>query len=133
MFKWDEEYSVGIQVIDVQHKELFKLLNKLLEAMKQGHASSVTSEIILELEKYAVLHFQKEEFFFHRFSFSGTEEHIREHQLFIQKVTSLKADLKSGKVIMSFELLNFLKEWIDHHILKVDKEYSECFKQNGLR
>lgn len=133
MFKWDEEYSVGIQAIDTQHKEIFKLLNKLLEAMKQGQAGHVTNEIILELEKYAVLHFQKEEFFFHRFSFSGAEEHIREHQMFIQKVISLKADLKSGKIIMSFELLNFLKEWIDHHILKVDKEYSECFKQNGLR
>jgi len=133
MFQWNEKYSVGIQVVDVQHKELFKLLNKLLEAMKQGYASNVTNEIIMELEKYAVLHFQKEEFFFHRFSFSGTEEHIREHQHFIQKVTSLKADLKSGKIIISFELLNFLKDWIDHHILIVDKQYSECFKQNGLQ
>jgi len=133
MFQWEEKYSVGIQSIDNQHKEIFKHLNSLLEAMKQGKAENVTFQIIIELEKYAVVHFQKEEFFFHRFNFSGSAEHILEHQLFIQKITTLKTDLKSGKTALSFELLNFLKEWIDHHILVADKAYSECFRQNGLK
>ena len=133
MFQWDEKYSVGIQSIDSQHKEIFLHLNKLLEAMKQGQASAVITPIILELEKYAVLHFQKEEFFFQRFNFQGSAEHIREHQDFKSKIVSLKSDLESGKITMTFELLSFLKEWIDHHILVVDKQYSECFRQNGLQ
>jgi len=133
MFKWDDKYSVGIQSIDNQHKEIFEILNKLLEAMKLGHGSDVTTEIILELERYAVIHFQKEEFFFQRFNFHGSVEHITEHQNFIKKVAVLKPDLKSGKLTLTFELLNFLKEWIDHHILIVDKQYSECFLQNGLK
>jgi len=133
MYKWEEKYSVGIQSIDNQHKELFKLLNNLLNAMKQGQASNVTTQIVLELEKYAIIHFQKEEYFFQRFNYSGTAAHINEHQIFIKKVTDLKADLKSGKIALTFELLNFLKDWIEHHILEVDKGYSECFLQNGLK
>jgi hemerythrin len=133
MFQWDEKYSVGIQSIDSQHKEIFLHLNKLLEAMKLGQASDVITPIILDLEKYAVLHFQKEEFFFQRFNFQGSAEHIKEHYDFTKKVISLKEDLKSGKVTLSFELLNFLKDWIDHHILIVDKQYVECFRQNGLK
>lgn len=133
MFQWDDKYSVGIQSIDNQHKEIFQILNKLLEAMKMGHSSDVTSQIILELERYAIIHFQKEEFFFQRFNFQGSADHIREHNDFTEKVASLKADLKSGKITLSLELLNFLKEWIDHHILVIDKQYSECFRKNGLR
>jgi len=133
MFKWDDKYSVGIQSIDNQHKEIFEALNRLLEAMKMGQGSDVTDQIILELERYAVNHFQKEEFFFQRFNFQGSTEHITEHQNFIKKVAFLKSELKSGKLTLSFELLNFLKEWIDHHILVVDKQYSECFRQNGLK
>lgn len=133
MYNWELKYSVGIQSIDNQHKEIFKLFNRLLQALKQEQASSVTTQIILELEQYAVMHFQKEEFFFQRFAFSGTADHIKEHQLFIQKVTSLKSDLKTGKIALTFELLNFLKEWIEHHIMVVDKEYTECFQQNGLK
>lgn len=133
MFEWDEKYSVGIQSIDSQHKEIFRHLSKLLEAMKQGQASDVITPIILELERYAALHFQKEEFFFQRFNFLGAAEHIKEHQRFKEKVASLKDDLKSGKITLSFELLNFLKDWIDHHILIIDKQYVDCFRQNGLK
>jgi hemerythrin len=133
MFQWDEKYSLGIKSIDNQHKELFLHLNKLLEAMKQGQANEVIDQVILEVERYAIIHFQKEEFFFKRFNFPSSDEHIKEHQEFTNKVSGLKADLKSGKITMTFELLSFLKEWIDHHILVVDKQYSECFRQNGLQ
>jgi len=133
MYEWENKYSVGIQSIDSQHKEIFKFMNNLLVAMKEGKASKLTLQIILELEKYALVHFQKEEFFFNRFNYSGTAEHIEEHHIFIRKVAELKSDLNSGKITLTFELLNFLKDWIDHHILEVDMKYSECFRQNGLK
>ncbi len=133
MYIWEKKYSVGVQSIDIQHEKIFRLLSSLLEAMKEGQANSVTTQIILELEQYAVTHFQKEEYFFHRFNYSGAEKHISEHQLFKQKIAELKAELNRGAIAVSFELLNFLKGWIEHHILEVDKEYSECFLQNGLK
>jgi methyl-accepting chemotaxis protein/hemerythrin len=133
MFHWDEKYSVGIQSIDNQHKEIFGILNKLLEAMKMGYGNDVTTQIIQELERYAVIHFQKEEFFFQRFKYQSSTEHIAEHQYFIKKIAILKPDLKSGKMTLTIDLLNFLKDWIEHHILIVDKQYSECFRQNGLK
>lgn len=133
MFQWDDRYSVGIQSIDNQHREIFVVLEKLVEAMKKGHASDVTNQIVVDLERYAVNHFQKEEYFFQRFNFPGSAMHINEHQNFIKKITALKSDLKSGKITLTFDLLSFLKEWIDHHILVVDKQYSECFRQNGLQ
>lgn len=133
MFQWDDKYSVGVQSIDNQHKEIFDILSKLLNAMKMGQGNDVTTQIILELDRYAVIHFQKEEFFFKRFNYQGSAEHIIEHQDFTKKVAILKPDLKSGKMTVSFELLNFLKDWIDHHILVIDKQYSECFRLNGLK
>jgi len=133
MFQWEEKYSVGIQSIDNQHKEIFKYLNELLQAMKEGKAENVTTRIVLELTKYAKIHFQKEEFFFQRFNYSETIEHMREHQLFIEKVESFKSEFKAGKITLTFELLSFLKDWIDHHIMEVDKRYMECFQKNGLR
>jgi len=133
IYQWEDEFSVGVQSIDNQHKELFRLINELLQAMKQGKASNITTQIIMDLEKYAIVHFQKEEFFFQRFNYKGAAEHIREHQLFIQKVATLKAEIKTGKITITFELFNFLKDWIEHHIQEVDKAYSKCFIENGLK
>jgi hemerythrin len=133
MYQWEEKYSTGIQSIDNQHKEIFNYLNSLLDAMKLGQADKIIYQIVLELEKYSIVHFQKEEFFFQRFNYSGAKEHIREHQFFIQKVASIKSELRAGKKVISIELLNFLKGWIDNHILVADKSYTECFLKNGLK
>ena len=133
MYKWEEKHSTGIQSIDNQHKEIFRYLNSLLDAMKIGQANKVIYQIVFDLENYSLVHFQKEEFFFQRFNYSGAKEHIQQHQFFIQKVSELKSDLKSGNIALSIELLNFLKDWIENHILVVDKNYSECFLKNGLK
>lgn len=133
MYRWEEKHSTGIQSIDNQHKEIFRYLNSLLDAMKIGQANKVIYQIVFDLENYSLVHFQKEEFFFQRFNYSGAKEHIQQHQFFIQKVSKLKSDLKSGNIALSIELLNFLKDWIENHILVVDKNYSECFLKNGLK
>jgi len=132
-YQWKEKYSVGVQSIDNQHKEIFRLLDKLFEALKSGQAAQTTIRIIAELENYAVIHFHKEKFFFRQFNYTGSAEHLQEHKQFIEKVASIKADAKSGKLASSFELINFLKTWIDHHILVVDMKYRECFHKNGLQ
>ena len=132
-FKWEEKYSVGIQSIDDQHKNIFKFLDKLFEALKSGKALQTTMGIITELENYSIMHFHKEEFFFREFNYADSADHINEHKLFIDKIAAIKADAKSGKLASSFELIHFLKGWIDHHILIVDMKYNECFKKNGLR
>jgi hemerythrin-like metal-binding protein len=133
MYKWEEKFSTGIQSIDNQHKEIFNYLNKLLEAMKIGQADKVILQILTALERYSKIHFQKEEFFFDRFNYASAKEHIAQHQFFIQKVADLKNDLKQGHFTLSIELLNFLKDWIENHILIVDKDYSDCFLKNGLK
>jgi len=132
-YQWEEKYSVGVQSIDNQHKEIFRLLNKLFEALKSGQAAQTTIGIIAELENYAVIHFHKEEFFFKQFNYEESLEHINEHKLFIDKVAAIKADAKTGKLVSTFELINFLKAWIDHHVLVVDMKYCDCFHKNGLR
>jgi len=133
MYNWDEKYSVGIQSIDDQHKELFELLDSLLEAMIHGQGSTATAWIILKLDYFASVHFQKEEFFFQRFNYPDAEKHIMEHNYFLEKISSLKYELKSGNANLALKLFHLLKDWIERHILIVDKQYSECFLKNGLR
>ena len=133
MFSWSDKYSVGVQSIDNQHKEILEILNRLLQALKEGKAHDVVNQIIHDLEQYAYMHFQKEEFFFQRFNYTGSAEHIHEHQQFRDKIMALKSDVISGKVSFTVDLMFFLKEWVEHHILVMDKAYSDCFRQNGLR
>ena len=76
VYHWEEKYSVGVQSIDNQHKEIFKLLDKLFVALKSGQALQTAIGIITELENYAVMHFHKEEFFFRQFNYTEDRKSV---------------------------------------------------------
>ena len=130
--KWKTEYSVGVFEIDNQHKKLVGLINKLFDAMKQGKANDVLGQIITELLFYAQTHFQTEEKYFDLFNYKETEEHKLIHRSFVDEMKEFKAGFDSGKITLSLDVFNFLKKWLDEHILGEDKKYEDCFKQNGL-
>jgi hemerythrin-like metal-binding domain len=128
MFKWDDKYSVGIQTIDEQHKEIFRILDKLYSLLKTGKSDNLLNEIIPELENYTIFHFQREEFYFGKFGYSESDEHIFEHEEFIKKMREVKVDLELGRISLGFDLMIYLKTWIEHHILVVDKRYVDSLK-----
>lgn len=132
LITWKEEYSVGVFEIDNQHKTMVILINKLFDAMKQGRANTILGSTISELFFYAQTHFRTEEKYFDKFNYKEKEEHKKVHQSFIAEMEKFKTGFDSGKITLSLEVFNFLKNWLDQHILGEDKKYVDCFKQNGL-
>lgn len=130
---WNDSYSLGIAEIDMQHKKLVALIVKLYEAMSKAKANDVVGSILTELVMYTKTHFTTEEKYFAQFAYVNKANHELEHQKFVSKINDFKEKFDSGKVGVSIQLMNFLKDWLVHHIMKTDKQYVECFKNNGLR
>ena len=59
-------------------------------------------------------------------------DHKRKHDEFVDKVLQFKADHDSGKLFLSTQVLDFLKEWLVKHIRDVDKSYSSFFNSRGI-
>ena len=131
--KWHPSYSVFIKELDEHHKKLIDLLNELYNAYLLDVHKEKVSEIIAELRRYTVEHFGLEEKYFNQFNFEGSQDHIKEHAFFIEKVKSFEADYQKNSTLASLQIINFLLDWITNHILNVDKEYINCFKQAGLK
>ncbi len=132
--KWDaEKYSVKVQSIDVQHKKIVEFINRLYNAFVQQTMSDSIQEILIEMTIYAKFHFEYEEKYFTQFRYAFAENHIAEHNDFVKKVEEFKQQFLTKKTNLSFAIVNFLKEWLLHHIAESDKKFSECFVQNGLK
>lgn len=129
---WTDELSVEIEEIDEQHKKLVNMINDLSYAMSKGKGRDVIESILSGLTDYTLEHFSNEENYFKRFGYSGSLKHKREHKDFVDKITQFQCDYKSEKVMLSLEIMNFLKDWLQSHIKGSDKEYIRCFKENGL-
>jgi hemerythrin len=133
LVKWTEEYSVGISEFDEQHKRLFALINDLYAAMKTGKGKDALGEVLKGLSEYASYHFATEEKFFAKFGYPETDKHAFEHGAFIAQVKDLKTKFDKGSILVSLETLEFLKNWIQNHINKVDKQYSGFLIASGMK
>ncbi|TSC52077.1 MAG: hemerythrin [Parcubacteria group bacterium LiPW_41] len=130
--EWKPEYNMGIAVIDEQHKMFVATLNSLYEAILEGKGREHLAKIFTDLESYITLHFSTEEKYFHEFNYEGMEEHIKEHRKFQSKIAEFKNSFEHGESEISSILIDFLENWLIHHLATIDVKYIPCFKSHGL-
>ena len=132
-FEWKEEYSVGIKEIDDQHKQLVATIERLSQAINAGHAKEILNDILDTLVQYAVNHFQTEEKYFDQFGYEFSDEHKKLHSEFKEKVSDFILKAKSDQIKVSFDLIDFLEDWLLDHLVSADQKYVKCFKEHGLQ
>ena len=129
---WKEEYSIGLETIDQQHKKFIEILNKLSEAFLKQDRQGIIKDVLKELEEYAENHFALEEKYFHDFDYENTKEHEDGHKIFRLQIQRIWKQLEDGDELLEYEMFQFMNDWLIEHILKEDKKYVACFKENGI-
>jgi hemerythrin len=128
MMKWKAKYALGIEEIDKQHRVLLDCMTTIEDAIQAGDRWSAVHFGIVQLRDYARVHFTVEETVFKMHQYPGTDEHIRQHQVFmghlhdIEQKTLAADDLKQ-------DLLKFLRDWLVQHILSADRDYARHIGQ----
>lgn len=128
LITWTDKYFIDKGLIDKQHKILVDLINELYFAFLEGKANDKLSKIIEELIKYTKIHFQDEEKLFVKSTYPEVQEHQKKHQNFVRKIENFKNDLDKGKASLSYDIMNFLRDWLLNHILVSDREYLPYLK-----
>lgn len=131
IIKWTDKYLVGIKEIDNQHKGLVVIINELFNLMSQGKAKDNMNEIFIHLTEYTKKHFYTEELMLIKFAYKDYTQHKKEHKIFIEKLNDLHKEFDNGKVTISIEILNFLKDWLLNHILISDKKYAPFISEEN--
>ncbi|SHG82597.1 hemerythrin [Thermosyntropha lipolytica DSM 11003] len=125
MINWKEDYTIGVEHIDEQHRRLFEIAGRAYQVMRDDVSIDKYDQIVAilqELKEYTVYHFQSEEEYMQSIGYKKFLSHKVEHNDFIEKINSIdleKVDEEQDKFIL--ELLDFIVNWIDKHILGMDK------------
>jgi hemerythrin len=133
IMSWIDAYSVGIAEIDQQHKKLIGLINALHDAMAQGQAKAVIGKVLGDLISYCSSHFATEERLFDQHGYPDTADHKDKHRKMTAKVLALQEQFQQGKATITFDVMDFLQQWLDKHILGTDKKYSSFLNGKGVR
>ena len=132
LFPWKSKYSVHVAEIDGQHKKLVALVNELFDAMCAGKGREVIGKAVDELTRYTQTHFATEERLMLSTGYPDYRIHKKEHDDFVAHVSQFQAELVAGKIAVTVEVSNYLKDWLINHILNSDMKYSTYFNEKGI-
>jgi hemerythrin len=124
LFTWSSEYNLNIPQIDAQHQGLVRLINSLHDAMGRGEGRVALAKILADLVNYTVVHFRDEEKYMQSIGYPGLAAHHTQHQAFVAKVSAFQADFEAGKLTLTLQVMNFLKDWLRVHILDSDQKFA---------
>lgn len=126
MIQWSEEYVIGIDKIDEQHKKLFEIANRAYELLKNPFITDKYDKIVIiikELKDYTKYHFNYEEKYMQGIGYRRYFSQKLAHDEFIEKIN--KFDLKNIDNNQNEAILNLLEviaTWIGEHIKTEDSK-----------
>jgi hemerythrin len=133
--KWSDTYSMGIKLIDDQHKGLLDFVNDLLNHSTGNEKEEriYFKKVIQQAVQYIQVHFATEEKMMLATKFPGYKEHKRTHDEFTLTVVQSAEDFKSGKKRVLSKFACFLRDWVLTHIAVMDVQYAAYFKKIATR
>jgi hemerythrin-like metal-binding protein len=118
---WRDDYSVGLDILDDEHKRLLALINNVLAANQCGTGTVLERQALDELLAYTEYHFKREEDLMVEHGYRDYEGHKAQHdQMRTQVKLYLKRYEERGREVLP-ELANHLKLWLLQHIAGTDK------------
>jgi len=133
--QWDDSYSIGIDLIDKQHKHLFDFTNMLYEGCRRGETAAKEHfvETLHKTVDYVTGHFSTEERIMEKINYPDTANHKKEHTDFVKKVMESQKDLEEGKKGVAIKFVQFLRDWILSHIAVCDKKFGDYLNKQGVK
>jgi hemerythrin len=136
--EWDDNYSIGIPLVDNQHKGLVNITNKLFKGCLRGDEAArlYFLKTIHEAVDYAKYHFNTEEKIMERVNYPNYLAHKGQHQDFVRELVQEVQSFQADKRFVPNMMVRYLRDWVLSHIALSDKQLgsyiAELKKQGRL-
>lgn len=122
---WESKYKVNVEIIDEQHERLFEIVNAMYDSIVRGEEQNALAEVLEELIAYTVYHFETEEKLFKEYSYPDYELHKGQHDDLTKQVLELQEQFELKVVSITFEVMDFLSDWLKKHTTESDLKFAE--------
>lgn len=124
---WKDEYSVGNEYLDAQHRGLIELTNRL-------DGDEPLDRLLKELVHYAGTHFHDEERLLEAVNYPGLAEQRSQHKAFRTWLDGISGAHPSGDGSSAArrDLHAYLRVWIANHLLVYDAAFKSWLDESAV-
>lgn len=129
MYELKDEYLVGIEMIDNEHRKLFEIAENVYQLLHNDFLPDKFDnirQVLEELRDYTHTHFSHEEAYMESIQYKKLFTQKIQHQQFIDKLDAIDLDeIDENQENAIQDILTFLTDWLYHHILETDKQIGQ--------
>ena len=132
--KWDESLSIGVELIDEQHKKWIGHIRNVQAAIEARRGMPQIASTLDFLINYTQFHFATEEKSMSETGYPGLESHRARHEELKGTLDNLIEDFNEEGVTekLSEAIGTFLVNWLRNHIRDVDKAFAAFLKEKKI-
>ncbi len=125
--EWLEEYSIGYERFDSEHREILKFANRVVVAIHGKQSQDIVARAFLDLQDQLEQHFLSEEARLAEAGYGYFIEHRAAHKAELEKLRTFIADSKN-KSLEAAQVSAILKDLLLKHIQHDDSRYVSTLK-----
>lgn len=131
---WNDNLSVGIDLIDEQHKMLIQKIKDLSEAVSRRQGEDRILKTLDFMIEYTDFHFGTEEKHMHELEYPGRNHHIGRHDEFKFMLRHMLDDFEEeGATRALITAVNtYLINWLINHIKHTDVAFGKFLAEKGF-
>ncbi|MDQ0203719.1 diguanylate cyclase [Pectinatus haikarae] len=127
--EWGPFFTSGNPSIDRDHCNLVKVSNEIIQNCVNGDNHDAIYLLLQEMIKNVSIHFQKEEKIIQQFKYKDYEEHRKNHQELMKRMTDMYSEYLQHKQSMLDVVEFMIQEVLVGHIVKKDFGFYDIFIQ----
>jgi hemerythrin len=115
LLHWEKRYSVGIEAVDHEHRELVELINRLHEEAKAQGSKVAVLGFFGDLYKAISAHFALEERFMREKGYDQLRQHKGDHERLLDEIRDIMEDYEVNDLFEERLLAQRLDAWFSRH------------------
>jgi hemerythrin len=120
LLQWKPEYSVGIQSMDDEHREMIELINATYEKLKSNSDADQVEEYLGEILSTISMHFALEERIMRNAGYGEYQAHKDDHEILLDRLRDLMDDYFDDPDAGANKLEQSLSDWFAGHFSTFD-------------
>jgi hemerythrin len=131
MARPDDEMSVGVRLLDSDHRELANAINELRIGVEQKQDRSLTGPLLSKVADFCPTHFALEEAIMAATGYGGLTQHRANHEHMMKQLNVLVARYDEDGMNLDSDAVVFLSEWHNSHLYSHDLKYGEWLNEHS--
>jgi len=115
LLHWEERYSVGVDAVDHEHRELVDLINRLYEEARTLGSKVAVLGFFGDLFKAISAHFALEERVMRERGYDQLMQHKNDHERLLDEIRDIMEDYEMTDLFDEKLLADRLDAWFSRH------------------